>query len=199
MILKSIKTVAQKLLLVVFSIFLIWQSNQLVSNITQRTYPTTLSVFLLQSILLNLFITGIFLIGYAFPLHKLIPISYYNSVRSQSFATTCTILGIEYFRKIIRLTFWRPRNNKKHFFNGLRSGLVEFDRNTRISESGHTFAFIIILVVSFYIGVVANIFLAILTTLINIIFNFYPAMLQRYNRARLQFTMTLANKKMERI
>jgi len=199
MILRSIKTAAQKLLLVVFSIFLIWQSIQLVSNIIQRAYSTTLSEILLQSVLLNLFITGIFLIGYALPLHRLIPTSYYNSVRSQSFATTCAILRIELFRKIIRFTFWRPRNNKKHFFNGLRSGLVEFDRNTRISESGHTFAFIIILVVSFYIGVVANIHLAILTTLINIIFNFYPAMLQRYNRTRLQFTMTLANKKTERI
>jgi hypothetical protein len=191
MILISIKTIVQKLLLVVFSIFLIWQSTQLGSGIAQRTSPQTLREILTQSILLNLFITGIFLVGYALPLHKLLPASYYNSVKSQSFATACAILKIELFRKIIRLTFWSPRNNKKHFFNGLRSGFAQFERNTRISESGHTFAFVIILVVSLYIGFFANIRLAIITTLINVIFNFYPAMLQRYNRARLQFTMTL--------
>jgi len=190
MILESIKTIIQKLLLVVFSIFLIWQSTQLVSNIAQRTNPGTLGEILLQSIFLNLFITGIFLIGYALPLHKLIPSSYYNAVKSKSFASACAILKIDLFQKFLRLTFWTSRNNKKHFFNGRRSGLIQFELNTRISESGHTFAFVAVLVVLFYIGIVSNIQLAIVSILINIIFNFYPAMLQRYNRARLQSVMT---------
>ena len=182
----SIKTFIQKILLISFSVFLIWQSIQLVFNISQNTHATTVGDSLIQSILLNLFITGIFLIGYALPLHRLLPTSYYTSVESQSFVTICTILKIELYRKFMRLTFWSPRNNKKHFFNGRRNGLVQFERNTRISECGHTFAFVIIVVVSLYIGFVVNIYLAIMATLINIIFNFYPSILQRYHRLRLQ-------------
>ena len=186
MTLVSAKAIAQKLLLVSFSAFLIWQSIQLVRNIAQGTHPTTLSGILTQAILLNLFITGIFLVGYALPLHRLLPDSYYRSVGSKAFSAACSILKMELFRKMLRLTFWSPRNNRKHFFNGRRSGLAQFEMNTRISESSHVFAFAIITTVSFYIAFVANINLAVISTLINVIFNFYPAMLQRYHRSRLQ-------------
>jgi TRAP-type C4-dicarboxylate transport system permease small subunit len=72
----STKALVQKVLLVLFSAFLIWQSIELVSNIAQRTNSTTLGDLATQSILLNLFITGIFLVGYALPLNKLFPDSY---------------------------------------------------------------------------------------------------------------------------
>jgi len=185
----SSKALVQKLLLILLSAFLIWQSIQLVSNIAQRTHSTTLGDLAIQSILLNLFITGIFLIGYALPLNRLFPDSYYKSVESQWFARTCGILQIKLFRKIMRLTFWNARNSRKHFFNGTRNGLAEFERNTRISESSHTFAFVCIVAVSFYLGLVGNLHLAIIATLINVIFNFYPAVLQRYHRLRLQTMM----------
>jgi len=192
MTLVSAKAIAQKLLLVSFSAFLIWQSIQLVRNIAQGTHPTTLSDILTQAILLNLFITGIFLVGYALPLHRLLPDSYYRSVGSKAFSAACSILKMELFRKMLRLTFWGPRNNRKHFFNGKKSGLAQFEMNTRISESSHVLAFAIITTVSFYLAAVANINLAIIATLINVVFNFYPAMLQRYHRSRLQIMMAQA-------
>ena len=189
MTLVSAKAVAQKLLLVSFSAFLIWQSIQLVRNIAQGTHPTTLSDILTQAILLNLFITGIFLVGYALPLHRLLPDSYYRSVGSKAFLAACSILKMELFRRMLRLTFWGPRNNRKHFFNGKKSGLAQFEMNTRISESSHVVAFAIITTVSFYLAAVANINLAIIAIVINVIFNLYPAMLQRYHRSRLQILM----------
>ena len=192
MTLVSTKAIVQKLLLVSFSAFLIWQSIQLVHNIAQGTHPTTLSDILTQAILLNLFITGIFLVGYALPLHRLLPDSYYRSVGSKAFSAACSILKMELFRKMLRLTFWGPRNNRKHFFNGKKSGLAQFEMNTRISESSHVLAFAIITTVSFYLAAVANINLAIIATLINVVFNFYPAMLQRYHRSRLQIMMAQA-------
>ena len=90
---------------------------------------------------------------------------------------------------MLRLTFWGPRNNRKHFFNGRKSGLAQFEMNTRISESSHVVAFAIITTVSFYLAAVANINLAIIAIVINVIFNLYPAMLQRYHRSRLQIMM----------
>jgi hypothetical protein len=123
------------------------------------------------------------------PLYRLFPDSYYRSVESQWFATTCGILQIKLFRKIMRLTFWNAHNSRKHFFNGTRNGLAQFERNTRISESSHSFAFVCIVAMSFYLGFVGNLHLAITATLINVIFNFYPAVLQRYHRLRLQTMM----------
>jgi ABC-type multidrug transport system fused ATPase/permease subunit len=189
MTLVSAKAIVQKCLLVSFSAFLIWQSIQLVRNIAQGTHSTTLGDILAQAILLNLFITGIFLVGYALPLHRLLPDSYYRSVGSKAFSSACSILKMELFRKMLRLTFWGPRNNRKHFFNGRKSGLAQFEMNTRISESSHVLAFAIITTVSFYLAAVAKINLAIIATLINVVFNFYPAMLQRYHRSRLQIIM----------
>jgi hypothetical protein len=75
---------------------------------------------------------------------------------------------------------------KKHFFNGSRSGLGLFVINTRISESGHMFAFLILLVLSLYIASTVDIRLAAAITLINVFFNFYPLVLQRYHRLRLK-------------
>ena len=157
MTLVSAKAIVHKLLLVSFSAFLIWQSIQLVSNISQGTHSTTLGDILTQAILLNLFITGIFLVGYALPLHRLFPDSYYTSVGSKAFSSACSILKMELFRKMLRLTFWGPRNNRKHFFNGRKSGLAQFEMNTRISESSHVLAFAIITTVSFYLAAVAKI------------------------------------------
>jgi ABC-type multidrug transport system fused ATPase/permease subunit len=192
MTLVSAKAIVQKCLLVSFSAFLIWQSIQLVGNIAQGDHSTTLGDILAQAILLNLFITGIFLVGYALPLHRLLPDSYYRSVGSKAFSSACSILKMELFRKMLRLTFWGPRNNRKHFFNGRKSGLAQFEMNTRISESSHILAFAIITTVSFYLAAVANNNLAIIATLINVVFNFYPAMLQRYHRSRLQIMMAQA-------
>jgi hypothetical protein len=140
---------------------------------------------LIQSVFLNLFITGIFLIGYAFPVHRLFPDSYYAAVCSEAFASACSILRIEQFRKLLRRTFWGARFNKRHFFDGTRRGFAQFDKNTRISESSHTLAFVTILLVSVYLGIVADPLLAVGVILVDLGFNFYPAMLQRYHRARL--------------
>ena len=182
----SSKAFIQKFLLFSFAAFLIWQSIQLIHDISQSTEGTSLGNVVVRSILLNVFITGIFLVGYALPLYRLLPASYYTSVESKLLARSCAFLQIELFRKILRLTFWTPRNNKKHFFNGKRNGFNQFEKNTRISESSHIFSFVSIVFASSYIGAVANIHIAILAAMINVIVNFYPAMLQRYNRLRLQ-------------
>jgi hypothetical protein len=70
------------------------------------------------------------------------------------------------FEKIMWLTFWSPRNDKRYLFDGKRSGLNKFAMNTRISESGHVFAFVIITVLLLYFALVAKIHLAIIATFI---------------------------------
>ena len=184
------KTFLLRLFIVSFSAFLVWQSIQLTQSIIDNVYPLSFRDIVIDSVLMNLFITGVFLVGYALPVHRLLPDSYYRISRAKSFSKVCRILKVEQYRGIIRFAFWRPRHNKKHFFNGTRSGLVLFEINTRISESGHLFAFLILLPLSLYIASAVDIRLAVSITLINVLFNFYPLILQRYHRLRLRNTMT---------
>jgi hypothetical protein len=145
----------------------------------------SLSQSLLNAIFLNLFVTGIFTIVYSFPVYKLLPERYYSINNPKLFKSFCNLIKIEYFKKILLITFWRKKQNKKYFFNGTRNGFAEFKINTMKSEFGHFMGFIIVMILTIYIGIKINMVTALMVFIINIIFNFYPFILQRYHRQRL--------------
>lgn len=174
----------KKLLHIVFSIFLIWQTQVLLENLSiNRT--TSFSQSLLDGILLNLFVTGIFTIVYSFPFYKLLPERYYRINNPIMFKSFCNLIKVEYFKKILMITFWRKNQNKKYFFNGTRNGFAEFKINTMKSEFGHFLGFIVVIILTIYIGIKIYLVTALTAFIINIIFNFYPFILQRYHRLRL--------------
>jgi len=176
----------QKVLLTALSVFFIWRSAVLLSWLVQRPQPASISTVLFQSIRLDFYLLGIFAICFAWPIHRLLPDSYYEAVRSESFASVCTFLRIKQFRKLLRLTFWRAWLSKRFLFDGTRSGLARFDQNTRKAEFIHTMAFIVILLASLHIGMSGDPLLAVAVFLVNVVWNFYPAVLQRYQRSRLR-------------
>src|SRR5688572_24187854 len=108
----------QKVLLTALSGFFIWRSAVLLSWLVQHPQPASSSTILIQSIRLDFYLLGIFAICFAWPFHRLVPDSYYEAVRSQSFASVCRFLRIKQFRKLLRLTFWRPWLSKRFFFDG---------------------------------------------------------------------------------
>jgi hypothetical protein len=176
----------QKALLTALSGFFIWRSAVLLSWLVQRPQPASISTVLIQSIHLDFYLLGIFTVCFAWPIHRIVPDSYYEAVRSESFASVCTFLRIKQFRKLLRLTFWRPWLSKRFFFDGTRSGLARYDQNTRRAESMHTAAFVVILLASLHIGMSGDPLLAVAVFLVNVVWNFYPAILQRYQRSRLR-------------
>ena len=174
----------KKLLHAGFSLFLIWQTFLLLENLSFNR-SLSFSQSLLNAILLNLFVTGIFTIVYSFPVYKLLPDNYYRINNPERLKSFCNLIKIEYFKKILLVTFWGKKQNKKYFFNGTRNGFAEFKLNTLKSEFGHFVGFVVVMILTIYIGIKINIFIALLAFVINIIFNFYPFILQRYHRLRL--------------
>ena len=175
----------QKVLLTALSGFFIWRSAVLLSWLVQRPQPASISTVLIQSILLDFYLLGIFSMGFAWPIHRLFPDSYYEAVRSESFASVCASLRIKQFRKLLRLTIWRTWLSRRFFFDGTRSGLARYDQNTRRAEFIHTMAFAVILLASLHIGMSGDPLLAVAVFLVNVVWNFYPTILQRYQRSRL--------------
>ena len=152
----KVRILSLQILLTALSPFALWRSSLLVCWIVEHPHPASLGAVLIQSIRLNFYILSIFVICFAWPVHRLLPDSYYEAVRSKSFAYACKILGIEPFRTLLRRTIWNARTSKIFFFDGTRRGLAQYDNNTRRAEFIHAAAFVIILAVSFYLGICAT-------------------------------------------
>jgi len=142
---------------------------------------------LIVSFLLTLFITGIFaFIGFAYPSNRILPDSYYEIKNPIVLKHISKILGVKYFQLLLLFAFWGRKKNRKKYFNGTKKGLKNFIFQTKQSEVGHFLAFIVILISSFILLLHGYIFIVIIITLINIIGNVYPIILQRTHRLRIE-------------
>lgn len=187
----------KKLLLTLASIFLTYRSVELVSFL-YITHPSQFNWIgaIAYSFVLNLFITGIFaFIGFAFFTSRILPNSYYKIKNPRNLNLTYKMLGVEYFKLLLLTFFWGKERNRKKYFNGSKSGIEEFDIQTRQSEFGHLAAFIVIIIVSFNILIKGHIVIFSITTLINIIGNLYPIILQRNHRIQIERLKLLLNKR----
>lgn len=146
---------------------------------------------ILVAFLLTLFITGVFaFMGFAYPTNKLLPESYYKINNPKRLQNYYKHLGLDYFKTILLVVFWGKKKNRKKYFNGTKKGLNNFIYQTRQSEFGHLGAFVLILVCSIIL-ICHQLYLIVLTmTLLNIIGNLYPIILQRYHRIRIGKLMT---------
>ena len=169
----------------IFAVFLIWQSIQLFDRIIFSSKSGSFPDLIVNAVLINLFITGIFTIVYSFPIYKILPEPYYKIRHPKQLVFLNKLFKIEIFRTLLRSTIWSKQSNKKHFFNGTRNGFIIFEENTRKSEFGHFVPFIIIIFMTIYVGIFNDLNKAIWILLINILFNFYPFILQRFHRMRL--------------
>lgn len=178
----------KKILLSLASIFLTYRSVELLKFLDN----TSLSQFnwigkIAFSFALNLFVTGIFaLLGFAFLTSKILPDSYYKIRNSKNLTFIYNTLGVEFFKLLLLKFFWGREKNRKKYFNGTKTGIANFDIQTRQSEFGHLVAFIAIGIISFYILIKGHIATFIITTLINVIGNFYPIILQRNHRIQIE-------------
>ncbi|MGJ8593403.1 MAG: hypothetical protein ACSHXF_12700 [Aquaticitalea sp.] len=173
----------KKILFTFISIVLAYNAYKLVFYFFIRTpdeFSTVGTIF--SAIAFNLFITGtVAFLGFVYPTSKLIPNSYYQIKQPKKLNTWYKSLGVEYFRFFLLKTFYRNDNNKK-YFNGSKSGIIAFDYNTKQSEFGHLIAFCMICLVSIILLLKGHINTFIWIQPINILFNFYPIILQRKHR-----------------
>ncbi|GAB2490456.1 glycosyl-4,4'-diaponeurosporenoate acyltransferase CrtO family protein [Algoriphagus taiwanensis] len=134
----------------------------------------------------NLVTTGmVAFLGFAYPTSKLLPSSYYKIKNTNRLNRVYDLLGVSFFRIFLLKTFYRGADNKK-YFNGTKTGLKLFDYNTKQSEFGHLAAFVLLGLIAIFLWVKGHISLSLWTCAINLLFNFYPIVLQRKHRIIVQ-------------
>lgn len=178
----------KKILFPFFSIFLTFQSYELLRNLMASNPEDILLVESLKiSFLFTLFVTGVFAFtGFAYSTYKVLPNSYYKIRNENALNTAHKILGVDYFKRILLFVFWGRKKNRKKYFDGTKKGLRNFDFQTRQSEFGHLGAFVIIFVSSFVLLINGYILIFSIIFFINIIGNLYPIILQRTHRLKIE-------------
>jgi len=178
----------KKILFPVFSIFLAYRSIDLLKNLMKSSpdnFSQTEAVII--SFLLTLFITGVFaFVGFAYPTSSLVSDRYYKIKNKKNLLFISNVLGLKYFQLFLLFVFWGRKNNRKKYFNGTKSGLLNFVYQTKQSEFGHLAACLAIIISSFILLFYEYFFIVFITTLINMIGNVYPIILQRSHRLRLE-------------
>ena len=143
-----------KILLLIASIFLIWQSIDLIINIDNFIINSWWSIFL-SSFFINLFITGIFAFsGFAFPTQKLLPNSYYQIQDPKKLKKIYEAFQVHMFRRILLATIWKSKKQRKKYFNGTENGIPNLEEQSRKSEFGLLIPFIIISFVAIYLFII---------------------------------------------
>ncbi len=163
-------------------------SYQLIKGILSFS-PTNYSIALvfINSLVIDASITGIFALpGFVFATHRLIDRRYYIIRNSKLLVKVYNLLGISFFRRALLLFFWGIKKNRIKYFNGTKGGLKNFIYQSKQSEFGHLAAFIIIVLISIIFIIKGYLYFAIATSIINIIGNLYPLILQRYHRSRIE-------------
>ena len=176
--------ILKKILHILFSSFLVWQTFMLVERLL-RNQPTDFSDKLLDAVFVNLFVTGIFTIVYSFPAYRLLPEKYYSIQNPGLLKIIGQIIQINLFKKLLIQTIWNKKQNKKYFFSGYRNGFDNLEITTMKSEFGHFVGFCVVMILTVVMGLKTNYLMAIMIFIGNILFNFYPFMLQRFHRLRL--------------
>ena len=145
------------------------------------------SEILFIAFLLTLFITGIFaFLGFAYPTYRIIGLKYYTLRNPGSLARLYHVMRVDQYKKMLLLVFWARRKNRKKYFDGKRTGINNFLFQSKQSEFGHLGAFVSISILSLVLLIKGYIILVVLATLINIVGNLYPIVLQRYHRLRIE-------------
>ena len=177
----------KKILFLLFALFLLYRSIELLKHLNNSS-PLDFSFgeSLLIAFLLTLFITGVFAFpGFVVPTSKVMPSKYWVPKNPTLLNSLFDRMGVNTFKSILVLLFWGRKGNQKKYYNGTRKGLEAFNYETKQSEFGHLGAFVFLLLASVFLLLKGYYLLVVLTTVLNIISNLYPVILQRHHRIRI--------------
>jgi len=178
----------KKILFPFISIFLAFRSCEIL-KILWSAEPSEFNFWskLLLSLLLNLFITGIFaFMGFAYKTNRLLPENYYRIKNKSLIHRSFKLLHVDYFKKFLLLLFWGKKKNRHKYFDGTRSGFENLTYQTKQSEFGHLAALVVIQLSVATMLIQGHYLIAVLTTTLNFISNFYPVLLQRHHRIQIE-------------
>lgn len=181
----AVKPLLSKVLLSLGGLFLAFQSVQLSQGLLGLDYSPGIRVSLLWAAMMNLYVTGAFALpGFAWPTHRLLPEDYYRIHSARAVHTLYNLLGGERYRRFLLAIYWRKAAGR--FFEGTRGDLDHLMFNSKQAEFGHAIPGILLLIFSLLAVLDMKFALGIWCLTINIFFNAYPVLVQRWTRLRVQ-------------
>jgi len=181
----------KKFLFLLFSAFLLLQSFNLLERFLGTAFePINLIQSFLLALILNIYIIGIFAFpGFVLPTHKIFPASYFKLKNPELLKKLYKSFKVEGFRKLLMRFFWGKKDNRKKYFDGTRSGFENFIYQSKQSEIGHLLPLVFLSIISYALIFKGYFWMGFITLVINFIGNFYPVILQRHHRIRIEKIM----------
>jgi hypothetical protein len=112
--------------------------------------------------------------------------SYFNTKKWEKGGNIYQFLGVNFFRKLLVWIGWEKLNKKVNPVIKNLNALKHLEYGTRQSEFGHLIIFFIVLPINLYVIVSYGFVNSLWLLILNLILNFYPIIVQRYNRPRLK-------------
>ncbi|WAC14174.1 glycosyl-4,4'-diaponeurosporenoate acyltransferase CrtO family protein [Dyadobacter pollutisoli] len=121
--------------------------------------------------------------------------SYYHDKAWELRGKIYESFGINIYRKLLVLIGWEKLNKKSNPMEKNTKALMYLHYRTKQSELGHLIIFVVVIgfniFVAFEFGILKSLWLLVL----NVLFNLYPILLQRYNRPRLERAINLSKRR----
>lgn len=117
----------------------------------------------------------------------LVKTEYYNKISNLNFLESerfNTIIGIKYFKWIVKNTFFRFFN-QKITLKDKKTTLTEIRKEMTIAEISHLIGFIFVTLFAVYKSISHNYFFGLAVMIVNVFMNLYPSLLQQENKRRL--------------
>ncbi len=112
--------------------------------------------------------------------------SYYNTKKWEKEGMIYQFLGVSFFRKILVWIGWEKLSKKANPVKKNIDSLLHLEYGTRQSEFGHLIIFFIVLAINIFVAIKFGFVKSLWLLILNLILNFYPIIVQRYNRPRLK-------------
>ena len=117
----------------------------------------------------------------------LIKTEYYKKLSNLNFIASKTLnknIGIEYFKWIVKNTFFKFFNQKIKIENK-KTELTEIRIEMTIAEISHLIGFIFVTIIALYKSISVNYLFGLTIMIVNVFMNLYPSLLQQENKRRI--------------
>ena len=117
----------------------------------------------------------------------LVKTEYYKKLSNLNFIVSKTLnenIGIEYFKWIVKNTFFKFFNQKIKL-EKKKTELTEIRKEMTIAEISHLIGFIFVTVIAIYKSISNNYLFGLTIMIVNILMNLYPSLLQQENKRQI--------------
>lgn len=112
--------------------------------------------------------------------------NYYKSKKWEKSGKIYERIGVNLFRQLLVWTGWEKLNKKANPVKKNLSALSHLEYSTRQSEFGHLIIFFIVLAFNIFVAISFGFTASLWLLILNVFLNFYPIILQRYNRPKIK-------------